>query len=123
MTRFIMGLLIGLLIGIGGTAAFLISAQGGDYLIVASPRVRELENSLRNADQEREWFRTRLRESNDLLAKLESRFEGLTQRFERVATNAQNPPSSDATSAAAPTPSPSEPPAPAEEPTPSAEQF
>jgi len=85
MTRFIIGLLLGLLIGIGGTAAFLITAGGGDYLVVSSPRVRELEASLKNVDQDRQWLRTRLNEANDALAKLESRFSGLAARFEAMA--------------------------------------
>jgi len=88
MTRFIIGLLLGLLLGIGGTAAFLITAGGGDYLIVASPRVRELEGSLKNVDQDRQWLRTRLEESNEALAKLESRFSGLAARFEGMAAGA-----------------------------------
>jgi hypothetical protein len=84
MTRFIIGLLLGLLIGIGGTAAFLITAGGGDYLIVSSPRVRELEATLKNVDQDRQWLRSRLNEANDALAKLESRFSGLAARFEAM---------------------------------------
>lgn len=85
MSRFIIGLLLGLLIGIGGTAAFLITAGGGDYLIVASPRVKELEGALKNVDQDRQWLRSRLAEANDSLAKLESRFSGLAARFESMA--------------------------------------
>lgn len=85
MSRFIIGLLLGLLIGIGGTAAFLITAGGGDYLIVSSPRVKELEGALKNVDQDRQWLRSRLAEANDSLAKLESRFSGLAARFESMA--------------------------------------
>ena len=81
MTKFIMGLLLGLILGIGGTAAFLISAGGGDYLVVTSPRVRELETSLKQADKEREWLRGQLRDSNQILVKLESRFVALATRF------------------------------------------
>jgi hypothetical protein len=87
MSRFIIGLLLGLLIGIGGTAAFLITAGGGDYLIVSSPRVKELEGSLKNVDQDRQWLRTRLDEANDSLAKLESRFSTLAARFEGIAAS------------------------------------
>jgi len=84
MTRFIIGLLLGLLLGIGGTAAFLITAGGGDYLITQSPRVRELEASLKNVDTDRQWLRSRLNESNETLAKLESRFSALAARFESL---------------------------------------
>ena len=85
MSKFVIGLLLGLLIGIGGTAAFLITAGGGDYLILSSPRVKELEGALKNVDQDRQWLRSRLDEANDALAKLESRFSGLAARFEGMA--------------------------------------
>jgi hypothetical protein len=95
MTRFVMGLLLGLLAGIAGTAAFLITAQGGDYLIVSSPRVRELEATLKHAEQDREWMRKRLQDSNELLEKLRGRFETLASRFEELGQRAaQAPPSS-----------------------------
>ncbi|HEY8515977.1 MAG TPA: hypothetical protein VIS07_10735 [Candidatus Binatia bacterium] len=88
MTRFTIGLLLGLLIGIAGTAAFLITAGGGDYLIVTSPRVRELEAALKNVDQDRQWLRERLDEAHDALAKLESRFTALAARFESITSAA-----------------------------------
>jgi len=87
MSKFVIGLLLGLLIGIGGTAAFLITAGGGDYLILSSPRVKELEGSLKNVDQDRQWLRSRLDEANDSLAKLESRFSALAARFEGMAAS------------------------------------
>jgi hypothetical protein len=104
MTRFIIGLLLGLLLGIGGTAAFLITAGGGDYLIVSSPRVRELEASLKNVDQDRQWLRTRLDEANESLAKLESRFSGLAARFESMAGAAASGDAAAPSPAALPTP-------------------
>jgi len=107
MTRFLIGLLLGLLLGIGGTAAFLITAGGGDYLVVSSPRVRELEASLKNVDQDRAWLRDRLGEANDAMAKLESRFSALAARFEalsdQVARGDEDAPPADSSSAA-PTP-------------------
>src|SRR5215471_5141779 len=88
MTRFFIGLLLGILIGIGGTTAFLISAGGGDYFVSASPRVRELESSLKNSDQDREWLRRRLGEADEAMARLESRFVGLSNRFDAIAKGA-----------------------------------
>jgi hypothetical protein len=88
MTRFVIGLLLGLLLGIAGASAFLITAGGGDYLIVSSPRVRELEASLKQAEQERQWFSKRLDEFSDLTTKLESRFASLATRFEALSTEA-----------------------------------
>ena len=82
MTKFTMGLLLGLLLGIGGTSVFLITAQGGDYLVMTSPRVRELETQLKQADQERDWLRRQVQNSLEVVTKLETKFLGLAQRFE-----------------------------------------
>lgn len=107
MTKFIIGLLLGLILGIGGTAAFLITAGGGDYLVSTSPRVRELETSLKQADQEREWLRGQLRDSNEILVKLESRFVALATRFEDLGSQAATllgaPPATTEPGAAKPT--------------------
>ena len=84
MTKFLIGLLLGLILGIGGAAAFLITAGGGDYFVGASPRVRELEASLREAEQERQWLRGRLSEATEMGNRLESRFIGLATRFEAI---------------------------------------
>ena len=115
MTRFLIGLLLGLLLGIAGTAAFLITAGGGDYLIVASPRVRELEASLKNVDQDRQWLRSRLDESNEALAKLESRFTGLTARFDSMSGAAHDGSTPGATAAPSPGSSPSTAPTPGDQ--------
>lgn len=120
MTKFIMGLLLGLILGIGGTAAFLISAGGGDYLVVTSPRVRELETSLKQADQEREWLRGQLKNSSEVLVKLESRFIALATRFEDLGSHTATllgappkPAPSASSDAAAAEPEPTAEPAPA----------
>lgn len=90
MSRFLIGLLLGALLGIGGTAAFLIAYGGGDYLVSTSPRVRELEAQLRDAEVERDWLKGQLREATDLVQRLESRFDGLAVRFERLARQASS---------------------------------
>jgi hypothetical protein len=92
MSRFVIGLLLGLLAGIAGTSAFLIVYGGGDYLVSTSPRVRELEASLRNVDEDRDWLKTRLRESTESTQRLESRFEALAARFESITSEAASLP-------------------------------
>jgi hypothetical protein len=84
MSRFFIGFLLGALVGIAGTAAFLIVYGGGDYLVSTSPRVRELEATLSRADEDRDWLKARLREATEVTHRLESRFEGLAARFERL---------------------------------------
>lgn len=109
MTKFIVGLLLGLILGAVGSAGFLVTAGGGDYLVVSSPHVRELQGSLREADRERDWLREQLRASTDAVTKLESRFLGLATRFEdlseRTRSQASAPPVT-AVPAALPTPTP-----------------
>jgi hypothetical protein len=84
MTRFLVGLLLGALVGIAGTAAFLIVYGGGDYLVSTSPRVRQLEAQLGSADEDRDWLKARLREATETTQRLESRFDALAARFERL---------------------------------------
>lgn len=91
MTKFVIGLLLGLILGVAGAAGFLITAQGGDYLIGTSPRVRELEADLRDGQREREWLRERLAEGNKLVESLESRFVGLAARFETLSAAPRSP--------------------------------
>lgn len=91
MTKFLIGLLLGLILGIGGASAFLITAGGGDYLVGTSPRVRELEASLREAQQERQWLRGRLSEASELSNRLESRFLALAAKFEALANDTGHP--------------------------------
>ncbi|HYC21172.1 MAG TPA: hypothetical protein VEI94_00640 [Candidatus Bathyarchaeia archaeon] len=92
MSRFVIGLLLGLLLGIAGTSAFLITAGGGDYLISSSPRVRELEATLKEAEKEREGLSKRLDQFTDMTTRLESRFIALGARFEALAKQAGKEP-------------------------------
>jgi hypothetical protein len=91
MTKFLIGLLLGLILGAAGASGFLITAGGGDYFVGASPRVRELEASLREGRQERQWLRGRLSEATESASRLESRFLGLAARFEVLSDEAGYP--------------------------------
>jgi len=84
MTKFLIGLLLGLILGAAGAFAFLLTAGGADYFVGASPHVRKLEASLREADQERQWLRGRLSEATEMGNRLESRFITLAARFEAL---------------------------------------
>ena len=91
MTRFLVGLLLGALVGIAGTAAFLIVYGGGDYLVSTSPRVKQLEAQLGSADEDRDWLKARLRDATETTHRLESRFDALAARFERLASGSLEP--------------------------------
>jgi hypothetical protein len=102
MSRFVIGLLLGLLLGIAGTSAFLITAGGGDYLISSSPRVRELEASLKAAEKDREALSKRLDQFTDMTTRLESRFIALGSRFDALAKQADKQPDAPPEQAAPP---------------------
>jgi hypothetical protein len=91
MTRFVIGFLLGAILGIAGTAAFLIVYGGGDYLVSTSPRLRQLEGALSRADEDRDWLKSRLREATEVTHRLEARFEALAGRFERLSSAAGEP--------------------------------
>ncbi|MEO2169604.1 MAG: hypothetical protein ABGY42_16095 [bacterium] len=91
MTKFLIGLLLGLILGAAGASGFLITAGGGDYFVGASPRVRELEASLREGQQERQWLRGRLSAATESASRLESRFLGLAARFEALSDETGHP--------------------------------
>jgi uncharacterized protein YlxW (UPF0749 family) len=81
--RFLFGLLLGTLIG-GAATAYFLSSGGSDYLIATSPRVRQLEEDLRDSNQERQYMVKKLEDSAALVERLEARFVELEKRFENV---------------------------------------
>ncbi|MFM8410145.1 MAG: hypothetical protein ACKOCT_07690, partial [Alphaproteobacteria bacterium] len=62
--RFLIGLLLGMILGIGATAFFLTTGKGGDYLIFSSPRALEMEARLKASESDRDSFRKRLAEAD-----------------------------------------------------------
>jgi hypothetical protein len=92
MTRFVIGLLLGAIVGIAGTAAFLVVYGGADYLVSTSPKLRQLEAELSRSDEDREWLKSRLRDATDVTHRLEARFEALAARFERLGSTGSEPP-------------------------------
>lgn len=94
MLRFLFGLLIGAILGVGGTTYFF-SSGGGDYLLASSQRVLRLEEDLRRADQERGAVAKKLEETTALLEKMEGKFTELERRFQTV--ESASPPSASAT--------------------------
>ena len=89
-SRFVLGLLLGVIVG-GGGAAYFFSSGGGDYLIATSEKVRRLEEDLRKSERESEFLARKLDEVADLAEKFEGKFEklettftDLTARLERI---------------------------------------
>jgi hypothetical protein len=102
MSRFVIGHLLGLLLGIAATSAFLITAGGGDYLISSSPHVRDLEATVKEADKDRQLMSKRLDQFTDMATRLESRFIALQARFDSLAKQADKQPDAPPEQAAPP---------------------
>jgi hypothetical protein len=79
MLRFLIGLLIGTIVGVVGTAYFF-STGGGDYLIASSPRVRHLEEALNRANQELERMAKKLEEAAATIEKVSAKFAELERQ-------------------------------------------
>jgi len=89
--RFFFGLLVGVLVGIGGTAYFF-SSGGGDHLINSSPRVLRLEEDLRRLMQEREQFAKEQKEAVERVEdKIDTRLKDLESRFQKLESLTQQP--------------------------------
>ncbi len=78
--RFLIGLLLGIILGIGAAAFFLTTGKGGDYLIGTSPRVVAMEERLKGFEADRDSFRKRLAEADAALARVEARIGTLGAR-------------------------------------------
>lgn len=90
MLRFFFGLLVGMLVGVGGTAYFF-SSGGGDHLIAMSPRVLHLEDDLRRVSQEREQLVKRLEETTVRIEKMGEKFTDLERRFQTLESASRKP--------------------------------
>jgi len=89
--RFLFGLLVGVLVGIGGTAYFF-SSGGGDHLINSSPRLFRLEEDLRRLMQEREQFAKEQTEAVERVEdKIDTRLKDLESRFQKLESLSQQP--------------------------------
>jgi hypothetical protein len=83
--RFFLGLLLGIIAGVGGTAYFF-SMSGGDYLLVSSARVLRLEEDLRRVVEERERITSKLEEAVAVIENITTRFNDLERRFQTLET-------------------------------------
>ncbi|MBI3245770.1 MAG: hypothetical protein HYZ50_04595 [Deltaproteobacteria bacterium] len=81
MFRFFFGLLIGLLIGTGGTGYFFSTAGGGDYLLASSRRVQKLEQELQQVSQERDLATKQLETTAARVQEMANKFDELERRF------------------------------------------
>ncbi|MGH7961101.1 MAG: hypothetical protein ACRERD_04650, partial [Candidatus Binatia bacterium] len=101
--RFLFGLLLGAIIGIGGTTYFF-SSGGGDYLLASSQRVQRLEEDLRRAEQGRELTAKKLGGATALLEKMTGKFTDLERRFQTLESASPpptaSPPATEATTPA-----------------------
>jgi tRNA A37 N6-isopentenylltransferase MiaA len=79
--RFVLGLLVGIILGAGGTAYFFSVAGGGDYLLTSSQRVYKLEQDLQRVSQERDAVTRKLEDMTNRMQEMANKFNDLERRF------------------------------------------
>ena len=84
MFRFVLGLLLGIILGSGGTAYFFSVAGGGDYLLTSSQRVSKLEQELQRVSQERDFVTKKLEDTTNRVQEMANKFETLERRFRAI---------------------------------------
>lgn len=84
--RFLFGLLVGVIIGVGGTGYFFSTAGGGDYLLASSRRVQKLEQDLQRVGQERDLVSQKLEDATKRIQDMANRFDELEHRFNALET-------------------------------------
>ena len=92
MFRFVLGLLLGIILGSGGTAYFFSVAGGGDYLLTSSPRVSKLEQELQRVSQERDFVTKKLEDTTNRVQEMANKFETLERRFHTIEETAPKAP-------------------------------
>jgi hypothetical protein len=88
--RFLIGLLVGIIVGVGATAYFF-AMGGGDHLISASPRVLRLEEDLRRVAQERDQITKKLEDTTARIERITTAFSDLERRFQHLENLGQKP--------------------------------
>jgi hypothetical protein len=81
--RVFIGLLLGIIIGAVATTYFF-STGGGDYFVVASPRVRHLEEELSRAGQQQERLTKKLEDAAAVIEKMSAKFTDLEHRVQTL---------------------------------------
>jgi hypothetical protein len=93
--RFVLGLLIGIILGSGGTAYFFSVAGGGDYLLTSSQRVYKLEQDLQRVSQERDFVTKKLEDMTTRVQEMANKFNELERRFRTLEESTPKPPAAE----------------------------
>ncbi len=92
MFRFVLGLLLGIILGSGGTAYFFSVAGGGDYLLASSQRVHKLEQDFQRVSQERDLVTKKLEDTTTRVQEIGNKFEALERRLRALEEVSGQPP-------------------------------
>ena len=97
--RFVMGLLLGILIGAGGVW-WLMSSGAADFMLRTSHYVQDLERRVEEFSEQRAQLARQLEDMEGRLGKMADSYEALERRFRTLAES--NPPPAAGTPQAAP---------------------
>jgi TolA-binding protein len=99
--RFVMGLLLGILIGAGGVW-WLMSSGAADFMLRTSHYVQDLERRVQEFGDQRAQLARQLEDMEGRLGKMADGYEALERRFKSLAET--NPPADSPKAAPTPTP-------------------
>jgi hypothetical protein len=98
--RFVMGLLLGILIGAGGVW-WLMSSGAADFMLRTSHYVQDLERRVEEFGEQRAQLARQLEDMEGRLGKMADSYEALERRFRSLA---ETPPAADSAPRPAPPP-------------------
>ena len=99
--RFVMGLLLGILIGAGGVW-WLMSSGAADFMLRTSHYVQDLERRVEEFGEQRAQLARQLEDMEGRLGKMADSYEALERRFRSLAES--TPPAADSAPKPAPPP-------------------
>jgi hypothetical protein len=95
VVRIFIGLLIGFMVGVGGTIQYL-SSGSGNIQLMTSPQVHQLEEQVKQGNAQIEQLTRKLEAAAEVMDKTAAKFTALEHRIEtlRPSSNAEALPSS-----------------------------
>ncbi len=90
--RLFVAFLLGLLLGVIGTVVMITQQWGiGDFVVSATPQVKELREGLARVESERDGMTRQLEGVTAVLQQVQKRYEDLGRRFESLEAVLRSP--------------------------------
>ena len=93
MVRMLIGLLVGFMLGVGGTIHYL-SSGSGNLQLMTSPQVHQLEEQVKQSNQQIEQLTKKLETAAETMEKTAAKFGVLEHQVDTLHPSAEGSPSS-----------------------------